>query len=188
LFAERYPSAKLPLPALSPLGQSAAVSDFDGDRLPDFAISRLRGGTQNLYSVEVHLTGSPEVTSFETSAQGVLRVSPRDVDTDSDIDLVVATWDGQRVGVWLNNGHGKFSNSQIVIYPSSIWHDPPLIGVLPVVSQDGWACSRDECLIAKPGFVLESVLAFALPLARAPSASRRSIGTNHIRPPPSFHS
>ena len=87
-----------------------AAADFDADGLPDVAsIQGFSSGAR----VSVALSGSPEVLTFD--ADGVSIVAG-DVDHDGDVDLVLAT-PANGVVIWLNNGHGGFTQEQPVASP-----------------------------------------------------------------------
>lgn len=88
-----------------------AIADFDGDRLPDQAmVEVVRDATQfTSYSIHLKLSGGAE-SQIRISAQaGGLQIYPRDINGDSQIDLIVRTEVGpQVVAVLLNDGHGHF--------------------------------------------------------------------------------
>jgi hypothetical protein len=106
---------------------SAGVGDFDGDRHADFAVAQPQGLVNGAYRyrVEVRLSAQP-ATSFDidSGAPGGLHISTRDVDGDLDLDLVITSEFGrQPVGVWINDGNGRFTPGQMQKYPASIWQD-----------------------------------------------------------------
>jgi hypothetical protein len=50
------------------------------------------------------------------------------VDGDGDLDLVVmSAWTLAPVGVWINNGHGEFTQGDPTAYPRSIWPEGPKV-------------------------------------------------------------
>jgi len=98
-------SAPLPIRFRTP---AQAVTDFDGDRLPDRAELISNG-----FHKHIRLTlGSPCVTnlSFSTESPQPGRIRAEDIDHDSDNDLIWVS-DQQATGraLWLNNGIGEFA-------------------------------------------------------------------------------
>jgi hypothetical protein len=98
-------SAPLPVRFQTP---AQAVTDFDGDRLPDRAEL-----TSNGFHKRIRLTlSSPCVTnlSFSTESPQPGRIRAEDIDHDSDDDLIWVS-DQQATGnaLWLNNGIGEFA-------------------------------------------------------------------------------
>jgi len=90
-------------------GPSNALSDLDGDGLPDVARVST-GGLQGTVELQLSRVNAPLVLPFSptpVSAVGVL--SMQDVDHDGDTDLL---WKdplpSHRVIVWLNDGTGRF--------------------------------------------------------------------------------
>jgi hypothetical protein len=98
-------SASLPVRFLNP---AQAVTDFDGDRLPDWAELTSNGSYKN-----IHLTlSSPRVTNlhFSTESQQPGSIHAEDIDHDGDNDLIWVS-DQQRTqsALWLNSGIGAFT-------------------------------------------------------------------------------
>jgi hypothetical protein len=104
--------------------QGSAIADLDGDGRPDLAIVTAEGwGPRGFrYQIEIQLTTGVGAKSFSVSAKrGGLRVVPRDVDGDGDLDLVISSaWTLAPVGVWINNGHGGFTQGNLTAYSPSI--------------------------------------------------------------------
>ena len=85
-----------------------AVTDFDGDRLPDRAELTSNGSYKN-----IHLTlSSPWVTNlhFSTESQQPGSIHAEDIDHDGDYDLVwVSDQQPTQSALWLNSGIGEFT-------------------------------------------------------------------------------
>ncbi len=77
------------------------------------------------YRVDVHLSAETS-TAFEvdSGAGGGLHISARDVDGDTDLDLVITSAFGREpVGVWLNDGRGRFTEGGTAAYSRSFWRE-----------------------------------------------------------------
>jgi hypothetical protein len=116
-------------PAGSPLNlhDTGVLGDFDGDRRPDIAIARperLSNGAFR-YRVEVLLSTQPAgAFDVEFGPAGGLHISAQDVDGDRDLDLVITSEFGrQPVGIWINDGHGRFTRGAAEKYPKSVWQE-----------------------------------------------------------------
>jgi len=98
-------SASLPFRFLNP---AQAVTDFDGDRLPDRAELTSNGPYKN-----IHLTlSSPRVTNlhFSTESQQPGSIHAEDIDHDGDNDLIwVSDQQQTQPALWLNSGIGDFA-------------------------------------------------------------------------------
>jgi hypothetical protein len=99
-----------------PIGSGWALGDLDGDHETDIALSREIGQNESgyLYRVELKLSqgeGSGSFTFANTDALD-LNIAAVDVDGDHDLDLVInGRFTGQRIGVWLNDGRGVFTQN-----------------------------------------------------------------------------
>jgi hypothetical protein len=97
-----------------PLGWSTAIGDFNTDGTADVAIAdrvpRPMGGSS--YRIEFAVSGlEPKTVAFD-SEQDALTVRVSDVDRDNDLDVVVSgALSHSIVGVWLNDGHGGFAET-----------------------------------------------------------------------------
>jgi len=122
--------------ALPDLG--IAIGDLDGDGRPEIAIVRSEGsgpkGAQ--YRIDLNLTAQALPSSFTVSAErGGLRIFPRDVDGDGDMDLVIMSAFLVPVSVWINDGHGGGGEGDPAAYPKSIWTEGHRIWVSNTSSQ-----------------------------------------------------
>jgi hypothetical protein len=109
--------------AARPLGWSTAIADFNVDGAPDIAIADRVYRSAAGYSYRIQLSISGELTdavTFESPDEAIqLRVS--DVDADNDLDLVAsAVLSKDIVGVWLNDGHGRFTSTAVRQMPAAI--------------------------------------------------------------------
>jgi FG-GAP-like repeat len=116
----------LPLPSLQHVVW--AVADFDGDSRPDMAITKMEAqGAGYVYWLELDLSTSRTGDSarqhpgFPVVASSMfgLHLTPRDVDGDHDLDIVVTMgFARQPVAVWINDGQGGFEEGDLAAYPA----------------------------------------------------------------------
>jgi hypothetical protein len=116
----------LPRRSLEPVGW--AVADFDGDRQPDMAVAKIESqGAGYVYWLEFDLSATragdsaPPRHGFPAGAASVfgLHLTPRDVDGDHDLDIVVSLgFARQPVAVWINDGQGGFEEGDLAAYPA----------------------------------------------------------------------
>jgi hypothetical protein len=103
-----------------PFAWSTGVGDFNTDGRVDVAIidriSRQSGLSS--YRLEFAVSGlTADAVAFESEEES-LTVSVSDVDRDSDLDVVVRSApSGQTIGVWLNDGHGRFAPADVREFP-----------------------------------------------------------------------
>ncbi len=101
------------------------LADLDGDHEPDFAQSLALGRAKDGYFYEVQLQLSSEASArsfflFHNNALG-LRITAHDIDGDNDIDLIISDrFFGEYIGIWLNDGRGRFSKSLPGLFASSL--------------------------------------------------------------------
>ena len=174
-----------------PVGAGLALGDLDGDQKTDIALGRSigPGGDGYLYLVELRLSQSGRAGSFTFSnadATGV-NIAAVDVDGDHDLDLVVSSrFLAQRIGVWINDGTGLFSQNLYKLYrtPDDSRLEPLRLETSRQALDEN--ASRDflGCL-APAGFV-------PIPLSASRAASfshcgwalRRTDGQTRLRAPP----
>ena len=174
--------------------QGALVADLDGDGRPDLVVVKGSGWGQKgfEYQLELDLTTRRTPRSFAVIArEGGLRIVARDVDADGDLDLLITgAWSLAPVGVWINDGHGKFTEANPAAYPSSIWGGGAAIfsetperalqaGFLPSYHDCAGFCDRHgPCALVIAGD--------GAPLDIIPSHSSNLVGVPKTRSPPSF--
>ena len=116
----------LPMRSLQHLGW--AVADFDGDSQPDLAITKMEAqGAGYVYWLEFDLSTKreadptrrrPGLPALASSVFG-LHLTPRDVDGDHDLDIVITVGIArQPVAVWINDGQGGFAEGDLAAYPA----------------------------------------------------------------------
>jgi len=109
--------------------QEGTVADLDGDGRPDLVTVSTQswGPKGRLYRIELDLTSSISPSFLSVFAEeGGLRIVPRDVDGDHDLDFVITNaWSLAPVGVWINDGRGRFTQGDPTAYPRSIWTEYP---------------------------------------------------------------
>jgi hypothetical protein len=111
------------------------------------------------------------------------------VDGDGDLDLVImSAWTLAPVGVWINNGHGDFTQGDLTAYPRSIWTEAPCI--LSDIPRERVQATVPESYRSCIDFSIGSNFCnnllferFALLLAGA-NLPRRAIGRLQVRAPP----
>jgi hypothetical protein len=100
--------------------QELAVADFDNDEKPDGAVLSRAGvlNGQKLFRIDLHLSAGKNVAITFPSAELGLAISALDVNRDGVPDIVVEkAFTGQRVLVYLNDGHGTFHKASSEDYP-----------------------------------------------------------------------
>ena len=101
-------------------GVPLAIADFDGDRRPDLAtvsVEQINLHSTD-YSIRFRFSAAPGSSIALTASAGGLDLSPRDVNGDSMLDLVVSTaLDSKIVAVLVNDGHGNFLLARPEAFP-----------------------------------------------------------------------
>jgi hypothetical protein len=98
-----------------PAESGGLLADLDGDHEPDLAGSQRLARTKDGYFYQVRLLLSSDAptsfTVFHNNALG-LKIIGVDVDGDHDVDLIISDrFFRQCIGVWLNDGKGRFAKS-----------------------------------------------------------------------------
>src|SRR5258706_2034112 len=123
----RLPTAPSPLRSFEQSGW--AFADFDGDNRPDVATTRMQG--RDRYSLQLDLSTRREdglhrkgaLPALPSSILG-LHLTPRDVDGDHDLDIVITSGlSYQPVAVWINDGTGQFEEGDLAAYAADLWHE-----------------------------------------------------------------
>jgi len=111
------------LPALPAQASSQfAIADFDGDNRPDLAtVEAGQSSSPNTrYWIAFQLSSGSRQTLDITAPSGGLHLASRDVNGDSFLDVVVTTaWVNRPVAILLNDGHGKFTQSDPSAFPTA---------------------------------------------------------------------
>lgn len=113
----RVPSANTIVPGLP-----FAIADFDGDLHPDIASVQIGNSdsTHTVYWIHLQLTSVGRQSIRVVAPVGGLQLLARDVNGDRTIDLVVTTAGfGKPVAVFLNDGHGSFSQVDHAAFPGA---------------------------------------------------------------------
>jgi len=99
-----------------PFGWSTAVGDFNTDGTPDLVIADHTSRRAGVYAYQIQFSVSgldARNFAFE-SAQAAVTVRVSDVDHDDDLDVVVNSAASREVvGIWLNDGHGRFASANV---------------------------------------------------------------------------
>ena len=137
--------------------------------------------------IAVSETHSTQTIILKTNAKGV-RITSHDVDGDHLQDvLVMSADDGSPLGVWVNDGHGGFKESDVRSYPSSIWHEDPLLNEAFPPELTAFASMTGVQSFCLAPFALTAPLpdadqSFRNPGVASPSFAR--FGTHYGRAPP----
>lgn len=99
-----------------------AAADLDGDNRPDLAHvetgARVADGVN--YQIQLQLSSTVNHAIQVTGPLGGLAIEARDVNGDNAVDLVVSSaYFGRPVAVFLNDGHGSFSQAAPGAFPAA---------------------------------------------------------------------
>jgi hypothetical protein len=106
---------------------TALVADLDGDHIPDIAsgIRTIRTPEGYSYQVDLDFSSNIEAKPFSvvsTDSTG-LKIESVDIDGDHDLDLLVSgRFSPQPIGIWLNDGRGRFTRGDLAKYVVPAWH------------------------------------------------------------------
>jgi hypothetical protein len=189
-------SASQPVAAAALWEQGGAIADLDGDGLPDLAIARAEGwGPKGFqYRIGLDLTTRAGPTSFSVSAEiGGLRIIPRDVDGDGYLDLVITSaWSLAPVGVWINDGHGRFTQGDPTTQLRSIWTEGP--GITSNTPHETFQATVSQTYRSWIDFSVQAYFRNELPFNRLPllltAASPQRVVASETQtraPPPIIH-
>jgi hypothetical protein len=173
----------------APLGTGWVVGDLDGDQQVDLAVSRDIARTANgyQYRVELKLTQAKTGSFTFSHSDGLgVTIAAIDVDGDHDLDLVIdGRFPGQRIGVWINDGKGTFTEDLQHRFTSTD------VAALVSLRPDIPAQAIDVSFNPIPAFVFTEAF-FASHLKESgpirytavPVIARIARGTKHLRAPP----
>jgi len=129
--------------AKAELGSTSAppliIADLDGDHKLDVAVGSRSGDSVAgfFYRIDVGLSGSAQSSSFtifDRLATG-LNVTTIDLDGDHDLDFVITSLPLRNpIGVWINDGTGRFERGEASRYSASIWTERQDIRNLPTMT------------------------------------------------------
>lgn len=131
-LAESGRGVAVPLPTSRTLERAGwTIADFDGDSRPDVAISKSEPrGAGYVYWLELDLSTKRAESSYHSNSIPAvnsifgLHLTPRDVDGDHNLDIVVTSGIAlQPVAVWINDGQGRFEEGDPAAYPAWIWRE-----------------------------------------------------------------
>jgi hypothetical protein len=106
-----------------PFGWSTAVGDLNTDGTPDLVIADHTSHRAGVYAYQIQFSVSgldARNFAFE-SPQDAVTVRISDVDHDDDLDVVVNSAASREVvGIWLNDGHGRFRLADALPFASEV--------------------------------------------------------------------
>lgn len=117
----------LPSALDSPAVSGWVLADLNGDQNVDLATAQSGRHDSNGYAQEVRVTlGAFQQTSFHFLSPGAtVELSTQDVDGDDDGDLIVfEPLSSQPIGVWINDGAGRFHEGRLADF-RMLWSERP---------------------------------------------------------------
>jgi len=122
LFCATAADARGPGGRISPYGSFLAAADLDGDRRPDVATagSSRRDSTGYALDITIRLSSLQTDAITVRTAQMAGRFFLRDLDGDSDRDLIVESFDHEPLAVMLNDGGGHFHAANVDDYRAKL--------------------------------------------------------------------
>lgn len=104
----------------SSFSSGLVAADFDNDHKLDGALLLDAGviAGQRVFRIELHVSASQNRSLRFASYDSSLAISALDVNRDGMPDLVVEqAFTHKRLGVWLNDGHGRFRAARVEDFP-----------------------------------------------------------------------
>ena len=103
----------------------------------------------------------------------------RDIDGDHDLDLIVTnSYSNRPIGVWINDGHGVFTQAEQSAYAASLWVSPLASFTTPGVSpRHSLSCLHER---RPPAAVLAFSSSLSTPVPSASPVSLRNLA--RVRP------
>jgi hypothetical protein len=110
----------------------AAIGDLDGDHIPDLASGIRTSLTPQGYSYRVDLdfTANSDAKPFNVFSEDStgLNIEAVDIDGDHDLDLLVSGHlSPQPIGIWFNDGRGRFTRGDLTKYALTAWPTRPAL-------------------------------------------------------------
>ena len=111
----------------------AAYGDLDGDHIPDLASGIRTFRTPQGYSYRVDLDFSrdsepPKPFSVLSPDSTGLNIEAIDIDGDHDLDLLVSgRLSPEPLGIWFNDGRGRFTRGDVTQYTLKPWQTRPAV-------------------------------------------------------------
>ena len=120
------------------------IADLDGDHQLDVAVGSRSGNSivGFFYRIDVGLTGSTQTSSFTIFDQAAtgFNIAAQDLDGDHDLDFVVTSLPLRRpIGIWINDGTGRFERAETGRYAASLWAEPHTIENIPLTDDNDYA-------------------------------------------------
>jgi hypothetical protein len=156
-------------------------ADFDGDNKLDLAIvsAEAKNNPDGFLRITIHALEPGAIPIC--GARGSERLRARDLDGDSDRDLVLETATAEPIAVWLNDGAGHFLPGKVADFRYQLSHyDPRSLDsvALPAVQEDTVECPATDITARLTAVCVYCVDAA---LSRNPERNRSSGFSSSIR-------